>query len=234
MASSQYSAVASSQVESRSGSCDKRLKLFSSWRSSCSWRVRIALNVKGIPYEYKAVNLAEGEHHTEEYKKLNPLQYVPALVDDGVTISDSLAIILYLEDKYHERPLLPADPWLKALNLQVAACIGSNIQPVQSGVVLKIIAQKLGPDERLNWARHFIEKGLTALEKLLEEKAGKYSTGDQVSLADVFLVPQVASARKFNVDMSKFPTLDRINQALIELPEFQAAAPDRQPDASTQ
>nr|ABK25945.1 unknown [Picea sitchensis] len=208
-----------------------KLKLYSYWRSSCSWRVRIALNLKGLPYEYKAVNILQGEHHSEEFTKLNPLQFVPTLVDGDIIVSDSLAILLYLEDKFPEHPLLPDDLHLKAISLQAAALVGSNIQPFQNLAILNLIGEKLGPEERLAWPKHFIEKGFTALEKLLKGVAGKYSVGDQLTLADIFLVPQVFSARRFNVDMSKFPTLNRINQELAELPEFQAALPERQPDA---
>lgn len=208
-----------------------RLKLYSYWRSSCSWRVRIALNLKGLPYEYKAVNIVQGEQFSEEFTKLNPLQFVPTLVDGDTIVSDSLAILLYLEDKFPQHPLLPDDHHLKAISLQAASIIGSNIQPLQNLVVLNLIEEKLGVEERLAWPKPFIERGFTALEKLLKDVAGKYSVGDQLTLADVFLVPQVFGARRFNVDMSKFPTLNRIDKELAELPEFQAALPARQPDA---
>jgi len=208
-----------------------RLKLYSFWRSTCSWRVRIALNLKGLPYDYKAVNFGKGEHLSEEFTKLSPLRFVPALVHGDVIVADSLAILLYLEDKFPEHPLLPDDLHLKAVSLQVAALVGSNIQPFQNSGFLNLIEEKFGPEERLAWPKHFIEKGFTALEKLLKDVAGKYSVGDQLTVADIFLSPQVYNARRFNVDMSKFPTLNRINQELAELPEFQAALPERQPDA---
>nr|AHA46531.1 zeta class glutathione S-transferase [Larix kaempferi] len=212
-------------------STSARLKLYSYWRSSCSWRVRIALNLKGLPYEYKAVNLVQGEQLSEEFTKLNPVQFVPTLVDGDIIISDSLAILLYLEDKFPEHPLFPDELHLKAISLQAAALIGSTIQPLQNLSILNLVEEKLGSEERLAWPKHFIEKGFTALEKLLKEYAGKYSVGDQLTLADIFLVPQIYGAKRFNADMSKFPTLNRINQALAELPEFQAALPERQPDA---
>uniref|UniRef100_A0A0C9RJZ9 glutathione transferase n=1 Tax=Wollemia nobilis TaxID=56998 RepID=A0A0C9RJZ9_9CONI len=208
-----------------------KLKLYSYWRSSCAWRVRIALNLKGLPYEYKAVNIVKGEQFSEEYTKLNPLQFVPTLVDGDIIVSDSLAILLYLEDKYPEHPLLPDDLQLKAISLQVAAIVGSSIQPFQNLIVLKRVEEKLGSGEGSAWAKSFIERGFTALEKLLKNVSRKYCVGDQVTLADVFLAPQVAGAAgRFNVDMSKFPTLSKINEALIQIPEFQAAVPEKQPD----
>lgn len=224
--------VASAQENTGTHPTSARLKLYSYGPSSCAWRVRIALNLKGLPYEYKAVNLSQGEQFSEEFTKLNPLQLVPTLVDGDTIISDSFAILLYLDDKYPEHPLLPDDLRLKAITLQASAIVGSSIQPLQSISVMKIVEEKLGPKGSLIWAKHFIEKGFTALEILLKDVAGKYSVGDQITLADVFLVPQVISGvRRFNIDMSKFPTLDRINQALEELPEIQAALPERTPEA---
>ncbi|XP_059074422.1 glutathione S-transferase zeta class isoform X4 [Cryptomeria japonica] len=189
------------------------LKLYSFWRSSCAWRVRIALNLKELPYEYKAVNLSEGEQFIEDYTELNPIQFVPTLVDGNTTVADSLAILLYLEDKYPAHPLLPDDLQLKAICMQ------------------RRMRDKLGPEEQIAWTKYFIERGFFALETLLKNVSGKYCIGDQVTLADVFLAPQVSSAAaRFDVDVSKFPTLNKINQALVELPEFQAAVPEKTPD----
>ncbi|URE32192.1 glutathione S-transferase, partial [Musa troglodytarum] len=188
-----------------------KLTLYSYWRSSCSQRVRIALNIKGLEYEYKAVNLLKGDHFDPEFEKLNPMKYVPALVDGDTVIGDSFAIILYLEDKYPQHPLLPQDPKKKALNLQVNL-LGSK-------------------HSRLEYSTSS-ESSCTALEKLLKEHAGKYATGDEVQLADVFLAPQIYSGlTRFQIDMSLYPTLARLNDAYNELPAFQAALPQRQPDA---
>jgi len=159
-----------------------RLKLYSNWRSSCAWRVRIALNLKGLPYEYKAVNIQQGEQFSEEFTKLNPLQFVPTLVDGDIIISDSFAILLYLEDKYPEHPLIPDDLQLKAISLQASSIVGSSIQPFQLMAMMKIVEEKVGPEQSLAWAKLFIEKGFTALEILLKDVAGKYSVGDQITL----------------------------------------------------
>lgn len=209
-----------------------KLVLYSNWQSSCSWRVRFALNLKGISYEYKAVDLRKEKQYTAEFDKLNPMHLVPALVDGDFVVSDSYAILLYLEEKYPQKALLPHDPRLKALNLQAASIISSSIQPLQMLNVLKYIEEKAGPEERLSWAQYAIERGFQALEKLLENVATRYATGDEVCLADVFLAPQIAIATlRFQIDMAKFPTLRRIHESYKTLPEYEASSPERQPDA---
>ncbi|KAL0347866.1 UNVERIFIED_CONTAM: Glutathione S-transferase zeta class [Sesamum calycinum] len=236
-----------------------KLVLYSYWKSSCSWRVRFALNLKGLSYEYRAVNLAKGEQFTSEFGRLNPLRYVPVLVDGDVVVSDSFAILLYLEEKYPRKALLPADPQLRAINLQAASIVSSSIQPLHMLSLLKYIEEKVGPEEPQAWAHVHIEKGLLALEKLLKDCAGPYATGEEVYMkntrtefiepmnilvypdsckyaaaeADVFLAPQIeVAAKRFNVDMSKFPTLHAVYESCNALPEFQASVPDRQPDAA--
>ncbi|WRX07556.1 Glutathione S-transferase [Theobroma cacao] len=219
------------------GEASSKLVLYSYWQSSCSWRVRFALNLKGLSYEYKAVNLAKGEQFTPEFEKLNPLHFVPVLVDGDVVVSDSYAILMYLEEKYPQRTLLPADPQQKALNLQfimpqVASIISSSIQPLLMLSILKYLEEKVGLEERLLFVQTNIEKGFLALEKLLKDFVGKYATGEEVYMADVFMAPQIAVAtERFKIDMSKFPTLSRIYESQRALPEFLAASPERQPDA---
>ncbi|KAL4386340.1 hypothetical protein GQ457_09G008380 [Hibiscus cannabinus] len=208
------------------------LKLYSYWRSSCSCRIRIALNLKGLDYEYIPVNLLKGEQFSPEFRKLNPIGYVPVLVDGDVVISDSLAIFLYLEEKYPQIPLLPSDLLKKAVNIQAANIVCSSIQPLQNLAVLNYIEEKVSPDEKVPWVKFHIEKGFGALEKLLKDHAGKYATGDEVAMADAFLAPQMhAGIKRFNVDMAKFPLLTRLNEAYSELPEFEKAMPENQPDA---
>ncbi|KAL5573785.1 hypothetical protein UlMin_023382 [Ulmus minor] len=212
-----------------------RLKLYSYFRSSCSFRVRIALNLKGLKYEYKAVNLSKGEQHSPEFLKLNPIGYVPVLVDGDIVLSDSLAISLYLDEKYPQHPLLPSDLQRKAINLQAANIVSASIQPLQNIGVLKYIAEKVGQDEQLPWVQSHIGKGFAALEKLLKDYTGKYATGDEVLLADIFLAPQLRAAfNGFNLDKSEFPLLARLHEEYGQIPVFQDAMPENQPDTPSQ
>ncbi|XP_019198105.1 PREDICTED: glutathione S-transferase 2-like isoform X1 [Ipomoea nil] len=173
-------------AETGGGGESTKLQLYSNWESSCACRVRIALNLKGLDYEYKAVNLLKAEHFSPEFLKLNPMGYVPALVDGDIVISDSFAILMYLEEKYPQNPLLPKDPKLKAINFQAANIVSANIQPLQNLVILKYIEDKVGPNEKVPWGLTHIKKGFAALEKLLKSYAGKYATGDQIYLVSFF------------------------------------------------
>jgi len=206
-----------------------KLELFSYFRSSCSFRVRIALNLKGLPYTYKAVHLRKGEQKSEAFSKVNPNQTVPVLVVDGEHISQSLAIIEYLEETHPTPPLYPRDPIKRARARALALIIGADIQPLQNLRVLNTVSTR--QEEKNAHARAVITEGFGRLEKALQETAGKYSVGDEVTVADLFLVPQVSNAVRFEVDMSKYPLIQRINQECLKLEAFQKAAPEVQPDA---
>lgn len=201
--------------------------LFSYFRSSCAWRVRTALALKGIQYDQHPINLIKdgGQQLTDEYRRVNPMQQVPALRIDGVTLTQSLAIIEYLEETRPQPPLLPRDPIKRAQCRMISDHIASGIQPVQNLAVL----QRVG-DGKLEWAQHFIVKGFQALELLLQDTAGRYCIGDEVTMADLCLVPQVSNADRFKVDMAPYPTISRINQALLQLDAFQVSHLCRQPD----
>ncbi|KAI9122494.1 hypothetical protein K1719_006334 [Acacia pycnantha] len=212
-------------------SSDNKVQLYSYWRSSCSFRARIALNLKGIKYEYRPVNLLKGEHSDPDFLKLNPVGFVPVLVDGNLVISDSFAIIMYLEDKFTQRPLLPSDLQKRTINFQVAHIVASSIQPLQNMNVLNYIGEKVSPDEKLPWVHGVIRKGFTAIEKLLKGHTGRYATGDELFLADVFLAPQLYTATRFNVDMSEFPVLARLMETYNEVLVIREASPENQPDA---
>ncbi|XP_025150936.1 maleylacetoacetate isomerase isoform X3 [Bubalus bubalis] len=186
--------------------------LYSYFRSSCSWRVRIALALKNIDYETVAVNLTKdgGQQFSEEFQALNPMKQVPALKIDGITIGQSLAIIEYLEETRPTPRLLPRDPKKRAQNLSVL--------------------KQVGQENQLTWAQQAITSGFNALEQILQSTAGRYCVGDEVSMADLCLAPQVANADRFKVDLTPYPTISRINKSLLALEAFHVSHPCRQPD----
>ena len=211
------------------------LRLYSFWRSSASYRVRIALNLKGLPYEYVPVHLTKdgGEQNQPAYRALNPQGRVPLLVHGDFRLAQSLAILDYLESLRPDPALLPADPQPRARVLAFCHAIASDIQPLQNTGPVKYLGDQFGADEARKgaWIRHWIQRGLEALEA---ERAGVPETecafGDAPTWADCVLVPQMYNADRWGCDVSRFPRLYALAQRLGERPEFVAAHPQRQPD----
>lgn len=219
-----------------SSSENTNITLYSYWRSSSAWRVRIALALKDLPYEYTAVNLLHKQQASEEFSDKNPSKQVPAIVIDGHTIAQSLAIIQYLEETRPNQgqALLPNSPIDRALVRQFSDMVASGTQPLQNLNVLNRIAQITNDDaQKKNWAAHWIQTGLEACEKFVKKysTSGRFCVGDSVSMADLCLIPQLYNARRFDVDLSQFPTLLSIESHCASLEAFQKAHPDVQPDA---
>lgn len=215
---------------------DRRLTLYAYWRSSSSWRVRIGLAVKGVGHAIAPVNLLAGEQHSEAHRARSPLEMIPVLsVEEGgrtVHLVQSMAILEWLDEVYPEPPLLPADPTGRARVRALAEHVNASIQPLQNSAVMAKLRGELGPDGAKAWARHWIANGLAGLERAASDGgAGRFLHGDRPGLADCYLVPQLYNARRFGVDLAPYPTLRRVEDACVALPAFQAAHPDRQPDA---
>ena len=211
------------------------MRLYTFWRSSAAYRVRIALHVKGLEFESVAKQLAAGEHQSEAYLALNPQGLVPALEDSGVVLAQSLAIIEYLEETHPEPALLPAKPRDRALVRSLAQAIACDIHPLNNLRVLNYLRSPLGQDDRAvdGWYAHWIAQGLGALEKEVHKTSGdgRHMFGTGVTLADVFIVPQMYNARRFKCDLAPYPTLRAICANLEGLPAFARAAPEVQPEA---
>ena len=217
------------------------MRLYSYFRSTTSYRVRIALNLKGVGYDTVPVHLLKdgGEQYKEDYSSVNPMSELPTLqvLDESGqelgTVSQSVAILEYLEECFPEPALLPADPLQRALVRQRLEVINSSIHPIQNLKVMRKLTEDFGTDRARNfeWASYWIDRGFVGLEALLDASAGVYSVGDSVTLADVALVPQVYNAHKFGVDMNRFPLIARIDSACREVDAFKRAAPDVQPDS---
>jgi len=210
------------------------LKLYSYFRSSAAYRVRIALNLKGISYETIPVHLTKdgGRQHTPEYRAINPQARVPALeVSSGDVLTQSMAIIEYLDETHPEPPLLPADAVARAKVRAIAQAIACDIHPLNNLIALQYLRRHLKHEqpEIDAWYHHWIIEGFGALETMLGP--GPYSCGAKVTLADVCLVPQVANARRLKVPLDKFPKIVAADAACLKLPAFDRARPDNQPDA---
>lgn len=212
------------------------MKLYGYWRSSAAYRVRIGLNLKALAVEHEFVALPGGAQRGVDYLALNPQGLVPTLIDGDVRLSQSLAILEYLDEIHPQPPLLPQDPAGRARVRQLAQVVACDIHPIDNLKVLNFLTGELGVSEagRLKWYRHWVDQGLTALEGLVAQNpaTGRFCHGDQPSLADLCLVPQLYNARRFEVDLSPYPTLQAIDAACLALDAFARAAPDVQPDAA--
>ena len=205
------------------------IRLYDYHRSSAAYRVRIALNLKGLAYERIPVNLLEGEQRTEEYRSRNPQAFVPTLEAGGHRLTQSLAIIDYLESVAPQPPLLPPDPVDRAQVLALALTVACDIHPLNNLRVLKYLSGPLELDQaaRDRWYAHWISEGLRALEAMAAPRAGRFLFGDRPGLAEICLVPQLYNARRFNVPVDAYPTLLRADDAANRLDAFAAAHPDR-------
>jgi len=209
--------------------------LYSYFRSSASYRVRIVLHYKEIPFEYRAVHLVKdgGMQLKPEYQKLNPMCQVPLLVDGTFSITQSMAMILYLEEKFPQNPIMPKDLKMRAVAMELSEMINSGIQPLQNISVTAELGTRYNQskDSQAEWIKFWIEKGMRAFEQKISKTAGKYSLGDNISIVDCFLIPQITSSIRFGVDVSKFPTCLNVYNNCQELAPFQKASPGQQPDS---
>ena len=209
------------------------MKLYGYWRSSASYRVRIALALKGLDYEDAAVNLLEGAQRRHEYLELNPQGLVPCLVDGDQVIAQSLAIIEYLDERHPDPALLPFGPQQRARVRQLALIIACEVAPLQNLGMYQYLRERLAADEAAlgDWNRYWIGRGLDAFEALVADHpaTGACCHGDAPTLADVCLVPQLQNARRRELELSSYPTLLRIDAHCRALPAFQQAAPESQP-----
>ena len=212
------------------------MKLIGYFRSSAAYRVRIALNLKGVAVEHASRHLRRGEQKSPDYAALNPQKLVPALVlDSGEVLTQSLAILEYLEETYPQPPLLPREPVERARVRALALIPTADIHPIQTLRVMGYLREKFGQTEEsaFSWSRHWIETGFDAYEATIanDPRTGAFSHGDAPTMADLCLIPQVFNAARFKVDMKNYPTIQRIYETCMRLPAFDAAQPAKQPDA---
>ncbi len=215
------------------------MKLYTYWRSSAAYRVRIALNLKNIKCEYIYISLIKdgGEHLSDQYNALNPQNLVPSLIDDNQnTINQSLAIIEYLDEIHPQIPLLPKTPIDRANARSLVQIIACEIHPLNNLRVLKYLTNELSinEDQKNQWYRHWINVSFPALEEKLSkiQHQGKFALGEKPGIVDCYLIPQIYNAKRFNMPLDDYPTLARINDACLKLPAFDKAVPENQADAA--
>ena len=214
------------------------MELYGYFRSSAAYRVRIALALKGLEYSYIPVNLAPGvsQQRSEDYLAVNPQGRVPFFTDGDTGIGQSPAILEYLDEVYPSVPLLPSDAEGRATVRQLAGLIGCDIHPLQNVSVLQRLKSEFDADtdDVAAWVSHWVTEGFSAFESLLADTCGSFCVGDTVTLADIYLVPQVYNARRFEISLDAFPNIVRIDQACRQLEAFRCSAPENQPDAPTE
>ena len=214
---------------------DESLKLYTYWRSSAAYRVRIALHLKGLAFESIPVHLVKDEQHASAFKDVNPQELIPVLRHGGRVLTQSLAIMEYLDETFPERPLLPAVARDRQRVRAIAAMVACDIHPLGNLRVQQYLERELGAtqEQREAWSRHWIGKGFEAIERVLADSpaTGEFCEGDRPTMADCCLVPQVYNARRFNLDMAAYPTIARIDSACQQLDAFKAARPEAQADA---
>jgi maleylpyruvate isomerase len=212
-------------------SLGRAMKLYGFWRSTATWRVRIGLHAKRLAFDYQPVSLTSGEQHGDEFRRINPMRQVPVLeLDDGTRLSQSMAILHFLDETFRDPPLLPESPLLRARVRQLSELVVSGIQPLQNTGVQRYLADQLHVDEK-PFVRHWVERGLDALEPLTAASAGRFSVGDSLTMADLCLIPQLYFARRFDVDLARYPTLLRIEATCQVLDPFVRAHAEAQIDA---
>ena len=209
-------------------------KLYSAARSSASFRIRIALHLKGLPFEVVAVDLRKGDQFKDDFRTLNPQELVPLLDDGAAHLTQSLATMEYLEEKYPQPPLLPHAPADRAYVRSVALAVACEIHPLNNLRVLRYLVKEMGlaDAKKDQWYRHWVEQGLAQIESGLvaQRRTGRYTFGDQVTLADVCIVPQIFNARRYDCRLDHVPTVMRIFDACMQLAAFENARPEKQPD----
>ncbi|MBB5210208.1 maleylacetoacetate isomerase [Microbulbifer hydrolyticus] len=210
------------------------MELHGYFRSSASYRVRIALNLKGLAYDYQPVNLLKGEQKEPGYRSLNPQGLVPALIDSGHVFTQSLAIMEWLDEQHPQPALLPADSLARARVRALAYNVACDIQPVQNLRVLKYIQSELGAsdEQKVEWIRHWIDNGFNALETQLDGQGGTFAGGDTPGLFECCLIPQIYNAERFGMVLGNYPRIASIAEACAALPAFEKARPENQPDST--
>jgi maleylacetoacetate isomerase len=210
------------------------MKLYGYFRSSAAFRVRIALNLKGLAYDQVSLHLRRGDQRAPDYLAKNPQGLVPALEDDGELLTQSLAIIEYLDETHPKPPLLPGHPADRARVRAIAQAVACDIHPIDNLRVLKYLSKPLGHDEKMieTWFNHWIRLGFDAIERMLSDgQAGNFAHGDAPGLADICLVPQVVNAQRYDLDLAPYPTIRRVFETCMTLDAFERAHPSKQPDA---